>query len=249
VGHSEYWSTEARTAIDRFLKNGGDVIALSGNTMFWRVSFDPTMTTMECRKHAPSVSTGAQIVGDAGTSFHSDDHRRGGLLRNGGNPGSAVLGLEPAGYYVGGPFSAYTVTDAAHFLFQTPNPVSVANGDVLGVAADGTYPKAVGHEWDLRVSLLADPGMPPEGADRPPPAPSDATVLASAGGAPGAFWDYFGRDGRDQGTVSENVYWPRPSGGRVFYAGSIATGWTLDADLRLGTLFANALHHFGVVPQ
>lgn len=250
VGHSEYWSTEAQTAVDRFLANGRDVIALSGNTMFWRVSFDPAMRRMECRKHALAGSTGAQVVGDVGTCYHSDDKRRGGLLRNDNNPGSAVLGLEPAGY-ASAPFATYTVTDDAHFLFQTPIPVGVTNGDILGVAVDGSYPRAVGHEWDVRVSLLGAPGMPPPGASPPPPDPSDATILASAGipSAAFAFWDYYGRDGANQGTVSEIMYWIRPGGGRVFYAGSIATAWTLNADPRLATLLANVLDHFGVVAR
>jgi hypothetical protein len=140
------------------------------------------------------------------------------------------------------------VTDAAHFLFQTPVPVGVTNGDILGLAVDGTYPKAVGHEWDVRVSLLGAPGTPPAGAPTPPSDPSDATVLASAGLPSGqvAFWDYYGRDGTSQGTISEIVYWVRPEGGRVFYAGSIATGWTLGADPRLATLLGNVLHQFGV---
>ena len=32
-GHSEYWSADAYHGVDRFLRGGGTVIALSGNTM------------------------------------------------------------------------------------------------------------------------------------------------------------------------------------------------------------------------
>ena len=39
-GHSEYWSEEAYRGVDSFLAGGGAVIVMSGNTMFWRVSYD-----------------------------------------------------------------------------------------------------------------------------------------------------------------------------------------------------------------
>ncbi len=39
VGHSEYWSFEAMNAVSRFLDRGGGAIVLSGNTAFWRVSY------------------------------------------------------------------------------------------------------------------------------------------------------------------------------------------------------------------
>ena len=40
VGHSEYWSFDAMDAVSRFLDRGGNAIVLSGNTAFWRVSFN-----------------------------------------------------------------------------------------------------------------------------------------------------------------------------------------------------------------
>ena len=40
VGHSEYWSFEAMNAVSRFLDQGGNAVVLSGNTAFWRVSFN-----------------------------------------------------------------------------------------------------------------------------------------------------------------------------------------------------------------
>ncbi len=39
-GHSEYWSEEMKLALETFLNNGGRLINLSGNTMFWKVRFD-----------------------------------------------------------------------------------------------------------------------------------------------------------------------------------------------------------------
>lgn len=38
-GHSEYWSAEMKSALESFLDQGGKLINLSGNTMFWRIEF------------------------------------------------------------------------------------------------------------------------------------------------------------------------------------------------------------------
>src|SRR6516162_1726333 len=40
VGQNEYLSVEAMGAVRRFLDRGGCAIVLSGNTAFWRVSFN-----------------------------------------------------------------------------------------------------------------------------------------------------------------------------------------------------------------
>ena len=50
VGHSEYWSFEAMENVSRFLDRGGNAIVLSGNTAFWRVSFNEDASIIECRK-------------------------------------------------------------------------------------------------------------------------------------------------------------------------------------------------------
>ena len=42
AGHSEYWSREMRTEVERFLEEGGKLISLSGNTMWWIVRFIET---------------------------------------------------------------------------------------------------------------------------------------------------------------------------------------------------------------
>ncbi|MEC7502099.1 MAG: N,N-dimethylformamidase beta subunit family domain-containing protein, partial [Planctomycetota bacterium] len=39
-GHSEYWSAEAFTGLDRYLSGGGNLMVMSGNTFFWRTSYN-----------------------------------------------------------------------------------------------------------------------------------------------------------------------------------------------------------------
>ncbi len=73
VGHSEYWSFEAMNGVGRFLDRGGNAVVLSGNTAFWRVSFDGEGSVMECRKgDAPglrSATTAGERCGTATTGI------------------------------------------------------------------------------------------------------------------------------------------------------------------------------------
>ena len=48
-GHSEYWSARAYDAVEKYLDGGGNLAVLSGNSVFWRVSFNEDYTVMECR--------------------------------------------------------------------------------------------------------------------------------------------------------------------------------------------------------
>ncbi len=45
VGHDEYWSQQMRNNLEGFRAAGGNIAALSGNTMYWRVSFSASPTT------------------------------------------------------------------------------------------------------------------------------------------------------------------------------------------------------------
>ena len=68
------------------------MILLSGNTAFWRVSFNDDGTIIECRK---GDAPGTQVRGDRrGEMWHSHDGRRGGLLRECGSPAWQLFGLE-----------------------------------------------------------------------------------------------------------------------------------------------------------
>src|SRR5262249_52158418 len=122
-GHSEYWSVGAYNALKSYLKNKGRLIVLSGNTMYWRVSFCPDGAVMECRK-----VDGAGALVDAsrrGETWHSTDRLRGGLMRECGFPGWHVTGLETFGILniaAGSPgnaaFGTFAVTTSKHFLFE-----------------------------------------------------------------------------------------------------------------------------------
>lgn len=40
IGHSEYWSREARINLDQFVENGGNVLIMSGNSIWWQVRYN-----------------------------------------------------------------------------------------------------------------------------------------------------------------------------------------------------------------
>ena len=50
IGHSEYWTRNARINIDKFIENGHDVIILSGNNMWWQVRYDIKNKQLICYK-------------------------------------------------------------------------------------------------------------------------------------------------------------------------------------------------------
>ncbi len=255
LGHSEYWSVVARQRLDAYLSTGGNALVMSGNTMMWRVSLDITQGILECRKYgfgsSVDLSPGAQHHGEV---WHSTDHKRGSMLRDSELPCWSVLGLESAGhskYFVGDlsrSFTPYTVTNPNHQLFTTPNDSGLGLSDVFGQAEGGGLPRAVGHEFDARVSELQNHGSINDPI-------SSQFVLAESKISDGfRAFPYFDPDNPPPNSSAEDVasqiiYWPRPQGGKVFYAGSIACGWTLPSDSKFSVIIDNVLENFGVKPQ
>jgi hypothetical protein len=237
--------------VDDYLRGGGNLVVLSGNTMFWRVSFNAAGTVMEARK---VDAAGFQVPrGRRGEAWHSQDGRRGGMLRECGYPGWRLIALDSLGYNSPGiaeNFGPFVAERTEHPFFHTPEETGLEPGDKFGWAGDDRVPKANGHEFDVRPSVLAamQQQPSPEGGVVPPDPPgivrlANGIIPWSKGGT--AF-DYFFRPFKptsDQG--GEMIDWPRPDGGRVFNAGTIGAGWALDADPRWSTLLRNVLHHFG----
>ena len=152
-GHSEYWSAEAFEAVDRYLCQGGNVMVLSGNSICWRVSYNEDGTIMECRKL--NAFAGGRPGCTMGEIWHSQDGRRGSLTRECGYPAWKLIGLDSLGFWGAESNTLYEVREPDHFLFQHPEPVGLTAGQAFGGAPDGGFPKAVGHEPDVRLSLLA----------------------------------------------------------------------------------------------
>ena len=247
-GHSEYWSLEAYNGVDRFLSQGGNAIVMSGNTMFWRVTYDDEGKVMECRKFVPR--NGGRPSATIGELYHSHDGKRGSLLRYCGHPAWKVLGLECIGWWGHREkehFGSYQADEPDHFLFHQPEKVGVGKGETFGHSPDGGAPSVGGHECDVRLPWIQQITKHfPKGASFPEE-PAGITTLARVIIKDRRGIDYFAHwMPLEHGVVGEMIYWERPQGGRVFHGGCIATAWGLVADPRLQTLMRNVLHHFGV---
>ena len=244
-GHSEYWSAEAYRGVDQFLAAGGSVIALSGNTMFWRTSFSEDGTVMECRKYDNRIGgRGGATIGEL---YHSHDQQRGSLMRECGLPAWKCIGLECCGWG-GDTNGAYHTELPEHFLFNEPESAELVKYETFGHARGEDYPMSIGHEWDVRLSTIHKmTHVIPEGATLPKE-PEGITTLAKGirrGG--GTTLDYFtAQKPVIDNVCAELIYWERPTGGRVFHAGAIAAGSTLSVDPKWQTVMRNVLHHFGV---
>lgn len=256
VGHSEYWSFEAMGAVSRFLDQGGSAVVLSGNTAFWRVSFNADASIIECRK---GDAPGTQVRSDRrGEMWHSHDGKRGGMSRECGFPAWRLFGLEYLSLEaVGSPgVGPYKVRDPDHFLFRQPNDLKLHEGDPFAENPGHALPQPIGHEGDARVSTIAKFLVvpPPDGGTQPVEDPAGITLLAEGFADPkkvGFAWDYFQRPVPADKmppipVAAEMIYWERPGGGRVFHAGSINAGSTLARNPKWSALMQNVLHHFGV---
>ncbi len=50
AGHDEYWSEEQRAAHEHFVKTGGNIAFLTGNTCWWRIHYIRDNTALVCNK-------------------------------------------------------------------------------------------------------------------------------------------------------------------------------------------------------
>lgn len=57
IGHSEYWTYEARKNFDRFVDEGGHALVLSGNTMWWQVRYSEDKTKLIAYKEYADKDT------------------------------------------------------------------------------------------------------------------------------------------------------------------------------------------------
>ena len=244
-GHSEYWSARAYDGLDNYLKAGGAAVVMSGNTMFWRVSFDESGEVIECRKFGKAI--GGRNLAKVGELYHSHDFKRGSLMRFCGYPAWQLVGLECIGWG-GANFANYQADLPDHFLFNQPHKIELKKGDSFGFT--NNKKGAVGHEYDVRLSTLLRATKNPvlKGLVEPKGIVTIASSQSKRNILDFNAEGHRARVGSDQ-TIAEIIYWERPEGGRVFHTGSIATAWAMYFDESLGKLVKNALHHFMVEPK
>jgi hypothetical protein len=258
VGHSEYWTREAMQRVREFLDRGGNVVCLSGNTMYWRVTHSDDDQILECRK---ADAWGMQLADYMrGECWHEHDQRRGGVPRDCGDPEWQTLGVEFAGAVAmtAAAKGAFHVTDPTHPFFHEPHDTGLKAGDRFAFDREHPSRQPIGHETDLRISTLMDftsrlaplAGMP-AGQEDPPGISLLAVGRLDSNGTLGVIRDYAHRVlplslRRMDDSICDVIHWRRPGGGQVFAAASISAGWTLSACPQWSAVMKNVLHHFGV---
>ena len=233
VGHSEYWTEEARQGVLDYLDRGGRVLSLSGDTLSVRVTIDKARQVMECRKIVFDDDRRWLVPAMWGESWHSHDRKAGGTLRRLGKPAWEVLGMSFKGMIDDGTptsFAAYQVLQPDHFLMRDPHPVVADADGMIGKLSLNGLSGVSGYEFD------ANPDRTRLG---PGPLPG-VTTLASATGQRNIEW--LGE--RDHG--ADLIYWERPSGGIVVNFGSIASAGALAVDEGFANVVRNTFAHFGV---
>jgi hypothetical protein len=235
VGHSEYWTDEARVGVLRYLDRGGRVVSLSGDTLSVRVTFDPTLSVMEGRKIVQDDDPRWLSPAMWGESWHSEDGKPGGSYRRLGKPSWDVLGMSFKGMIDDGTttsFAPYTVVAPDHFLFHRPNEVPIGSDGTFGTRSLNGSSAACGYEFDsnLNWSGLGHASLP------------GVTTLAAVVNQ----LNIEGLGNLQHG--ADLIYWQRPTGGTVVNFGSISVGGALAVDPAIAALVRNTLHHFGIRP-
>lgn len=125
--HSEYWSERMYLALESHLDNGGHLLYLSGNGLYWKAVIRENV--IEVRKDH---------------SIHVLDGTEGGLWSFLGKPASKVLGVSyPMPDLDFDTYAPFKVINADHWLF---NGTGLKNGDLIG--AYGLNRAASGLEMD-----------------------------------------------------------------------------------------------------
>lgn len=243
VGHSEYWTREMRDHLDAFTDQGGNAMIFSGNTAWWQVRMTPD------RRGVISYKVGVDPITQDGDP--SNDHllAKQWWAANSEDPETRTFGLS---YLFGGlhdyadaagrehfpardGFGAYKVYRTDDWVFEG---TGLADGDLIGQAAtivgyevDGTLITALDENgsaaWDGPMHYPAPGALPVLVGTELSRTPEDFRIL---GLAPVA------------GTLSRHGvmgYFTKPSGGRVFNAGTIDWAVGLESDIHVRKITDN----------
>lgn len=200
VGHSEYWTWEGRQRLRQYIDNGGRVMMLSGNNMWWQVRYENDARLMVDFKKANTDP----IKDRESTTGYPFNHP---ILDN----PIATLGLyfSYAGY-IGESFGYY-VTNPNHWVF---NGTGVANDTLIGKG--GTRDKSIqDHETDGTPFNCAVDGRSILGPIGYAGTPPNFTILGIS-------------DAHTKGNIDRVTYgmmgiYTTNSGGALFNGGT--TGW------------------------
>lgn len=196
VGHDEYWSDEMRAHVEAFIRQGGNVAFLSGNTCWWHIEFCDFARCADDKLHPTAF-----IRDFKSWKKNPENSLTGVSYRNAG--GWWTGERDPVGY---------TVQNADHWVFEG---TGLRNGDVFGAGEH-----LVGYECDGALFTLDNNGFPiPTGEDG---TPSDFVILG-VGELADNGWQFEARENQNQEprAATMGLY---TRGGIVFTAAT--TDWT-----------------------
>ena len=232
AGHHEYWTKEMLDALQGYLTQGGRLINLAGNALYWVSSLHPEKPhLMEVRRY------GGVAVAEAepGELQHSFTGEQGGTWRFRGRAPNELIGvgMMASGFFDKG--AGYRRTPGSYdprvaFMFE-----GIGEDEIIG---------------DFGLNQGGASGVEMDAADDALGTPSDALVLASSFGFSPSFSltveEGVGH-GPDPKVRSDMVYFENAQGGAVLSVGSIAWPGSLshnNFDNNVSRLTGNALNHF-----
>ena len=236
VGHDEYWSGAQRANVESARDAGVNLAFFSGNEVFWKTRWEDAHRTLVTYKE---THANAKIDPQALTWTGTWRDPRFSPPADGGRPENALTG------------QLFMVNDGATTAIRVPAADGKMrfwrNTSVATQAAGATAtlaPGTLGYEWDTDP----DNGFRPAGSFR-----VSSTTVA---GAP-VLQDHGSSFG--SGTAEHNMtLYRRPSGARVFGAGTVQWAWGLDsnhdrgsaaADVRMQQATLNLFADMGVQPS
>jgi len=235
--HPEYASKEMRDALDAFLAEGGRLIYLGGNGLYWRIAFHPDTTgIMEVRRAEDGVRAWESEPGEA---FHSFTGDYGGLWRRQGRPPNRTLGV---GFIAQG----FDASAAYERTKESSNPR-------VQFIFEGIESRRFGEKGLLAGGAS---GLELDCADQEQGTPRHALTVARSVDQSNTYHlvpeELNNINGFTDGTTnprvrSDIVFFETPAGGAVFSVGSIAFAGSLSInhyDNDAARMMSNILRRF-----
>jgi hypothetical protein len=216
--HSEYWSWNMRQRMKEFIENGGRLVNLSGNTMWWQVRFEDNGRTLVCYKDyakdpKPQRKTATDNAWDYPV-FDVESSLIGGSWILGGffNFSRSDMNLifrQKDGY------GGFWVQNASHWVYEG---TGLKDGDVFGRGAK--YGKSIlGTESDGAAFNCAADGKTVLGPLPHMGTPKNFTILGISPVAPPPVTH---KHGQQVGFATMGIY-TNAAGGAVFSGNTM--GW------------------------
>jgi hypothetical protein len=213
VGHDEYWSGAQRANVEAARDAGTHLAFLSGDTMFWRVRWEPSLDpshtdyrTLVCYKETRAD----RRLDPTGEWTGTWRDGRFGASSGGGRPENSVSGTMTA---KAAGFSATTIhVPAAYAGHRFWRGTSVASGAVSALQPAGS----LGYEWDADI----DNGHRPAGLAHLSSTREEAVTCVHGQGFIVTV-----------GSADHHLtLYRHSSSALVFSAGTVQFAWTLDSD-------------------